>query len=123
VKLSLMAPEHRAFVASTWARGSRYGLRTRDAFRLVNRLLDASPRIVVAANGMTVHAWACGVADALHYVYVPPELRGHGIARRLITELFGEYPDRIVVTHRWPRPSSRFTYAPERLLVLERAAA
>ncbi len=112
-----MAPEHRAYVASTWARGSRYGLRTREAFALVNRVLDAAPRVVVLAKGRFVHAWACASDDSLHYVYVPPELRGHGIARRLIESAMGEYADHITVTHPWPRESARFRYAPHLLHV------
>ncbi len=104
----------RPYVASTWARGSRYGLRTGDAFRLVNRALDVSD-VLVLANNKTVHAWACGEAGLLHYVYVPPELRGHGLARDAITQLLGEYPEHVNVTHPWPRESARFRYTPHLL--------
>ncbi len=107
-----MQQTDRPFVACTWARGSRYGLKTREAFQFVNGLLDTA-KVVVLANGRTVHAWAAGhSSDVLHYVYVPPELRGNGLARQVITELLGSYPDRIYVTHDWPRESSRFRYLP-----------
>lgn len=115
-----MLPRHRAYVASTWARGQRYGLRTREAFRFVNRVLDSGVDVVCLANDSTVHAWACAGPDALHYVYVPPELRREGIAKRLITSLLGEYPEHVNITHRWPFESSRFRFNPHLLL---RAAA
>lgn len=112
-----MTDADRPFVACTWARGSRYGLRTREAFRFVNRLLDSeTTRVVVLATDSTVHAWAAGCEDALHYAYVPPELRRCGLARRAITELLGSYPDRIDVTHRWPFASPRFRHSPHLLL-------
>ncbi len=115
-----MQPSDRAYIASTWARGSRYGLRTREAFRFVNHLLDIA-NVVVLANGRTVHAWAAGnSSDVLHYVYVPPELRGNGLAKHAITELLGDYPERIYVTHPWPRESSRFRYLPQ---LISRTAA
>lgn len=60
----------------------------------------------------TVFGWACGGNGngALHYVYVPRELRGNGLARALITAALGSYPARIEVTRRWPGPSTRFQF-------------
>lgn len=129
MKLSLMAPEHRAFVVCTWARSARYGLRRPETFRLVDRIVDSSARVLVVANGKTVHAWACGDGDVLHYAYTAPELdedresllRGRGLARRIITELLGEYAEHITVSHPWPRESARFRYVPN--LLLTRTAA
>ena len=115
MKPAPMQPEHRGYVCSTWARGQQLGLRIGKAFRLVNRIVDSST-VVVFASGPTVHAWACGDGDALHYVYVPPELRHRGLARQLITALFGEYPERIRVTHPWPGASDRFQHVPHGLL-------
>lgn len=112
---SPMQREHRGYVCSTWARGQRLGLRTGPAFRLVNRIIDASTVLVIAA-GPTVHAWACGDGDVLHYAYVPPELRERGMARELITALLGSYPERIRVTHPWPVKSDRYQYVPHGLL-------
>lgn len=116
-----MTAGDRRFVVPTWAQSSRYdGLSKADRFDLVDRLLDGSARCVVLASDRTVHAWACGDVDTLHYVYVPPELRGHGLARRVITALFGELPEHVHVTHPWPRPSPRFRYVPH--LILRSAA-
>lgn len=115
-----MLPGDRAYIASTWARGQHYGMRTREAFQFVNHMLDTT-HVVVLANGRTVHAWASGHGgDVLHYVYVPPELRGNGLARQAITELLGSYPERIYATHPWPRESSRFRYLPQ---LISRTAA
>ena len=126
-----MTARDRRYVVPTWARSSRYdGLRLPERFALVDRILDGGARcVVLATDDRTVHAWACadtyeGVRKwspdgefplLLHYAYVPPELRGNGLARRLITELLGEYPDRIHVTHEWPRVSSRFRLSLYRL--------
>lgn len=117
-----MTARDRRYVVPTWAHSSRYDdLRLSERFDLVDRILDAGARVVcLATDERTVHAWACGDGETLHYVYVPPELRGHGLARRCITELFGRHPDRINVTHEWPRASSRFRYTPH---LIQRTAA
>lgn len=108
-----MTASDRRYVVPTWAQSARYdGMRKRQRFELVDAILDAGARVVVLGADRTVHAWACGDAEALHYVYVPPELRGFGIAREVITHLFGSYPERIAITHEWPRASSRFLYRP-----------
>ena len=117
-----MTASDRRFVVPTWARSSTYdGLTLPERFALVDRILDElRADVVVLATDRTVHVWAAGHAGALDYVYVPPDLRGHGLARRVITALFGHYPERITVTHEWPRASARFRYAPH---LLQRAAA
>lgn len=106
-----MTPADRRFVVPTWVHSSSYGLAKRDRFRLVDRILDGGERVVVlgSASG-AVHAWACGRAGLLHYAYTAPEVRGHGFARKLITEILGEYPERIWVTHRW-RNRPRFLFS------------
>jgi GNAT superfamily N-acetyltransferase len=112
-----MTPGDRPYVACTWASGARYGkLKRRERFQLVDRVLDAGAYVIVLARENTVHAWACGEDDTLHYVYVPPELRGYGLARQVITHLFGNYPEHVNVTHPWPRESTRFRHTPELLL-------
>lgn len=117
MKPRVMLPTDRPYVVSTWGMGSRYdGITRRERFQLVDRILDGGADVVVLARDRTVHAWACGDLGLLHYVYVPPELRKKGLARRLITELLGEYPKHINVTHPWPRESSRFRYVPNLLL-------
>lgn len=108
-----MTATDRRYVVPTWALSSRYdGLSRRERFRLVDRVIDGGADVLVLAKDAVVHAWACGDVGLLHYVYVPPELRGHGLARRLITELLGDYPKHVNVTHPWPRESSRFRHVP-----------
>jgi GNAT superfamily N-acetyltransferase len=108
-----MTDADRRYVVPTWALSSRYdGLSKPARFRLVDRIIDSGAPVIVLATQATVHAWGCGAEDTLHYVYVPPELRGHGIARRVITALLGAYPERINVTHEWPRESARFVFKP-----------
>lgn len=73
--------------------------------------------MVLATDERTVHAWACGEGNILHYVYVPDELRNKGCARRVITELLGEYADRINTTHMWPgKAHARFCFTPHLLM-------
>lgn len=118
-----MTPRDRRFVVPTWAHGSRYDMALSERFRLIDRILDGGARVVtLATSDVAVHAWAAGDGDVLHYVYVPPELRGEGLARRALVELFGSYPDHITVSHPWPRPSRRFRYSPDALLRSEVAA-
>ena len=108
-----MSDSDRRYVVPTWALSSRYdGLSKPERFRLVDRILASAAPVIVLAEGATVHAWACGQADALHYVYVPPELRGHGLAARAIALVLRQYAERINVTHPWPRDSRRFRYTP-----------
>lgn len=115
---------HRGYVVGTWSNGQRYGMRVSTAKRLVNRVLDSDARVIVFANGRTVHAWACGEgANILHYAYVPPELRKNGFLRKLVTSLFGEYPDCIRTTHPWPWPSGRYQYTDQNHSLFLRTAA
>ena len=117
-----MTEGDRRFVVPTWAHSSTYGgLRLPERFALADRVLDElRANVVVLATDRTVHVWAAGHAGALDYVYVPEELRGHGLARRAITALLGRYPERINVTHAWPGKRPRFRFAPH---LLQRAAA
>lgn len=117
----------RGWILSTWVRSygaeragmprARYG---KYQGRLVERILSAAcSRAVVLcseSNPDALHAWACASDKALHYVYVPPELRGSGLARVAIEAALGTYADSIDVTHRWPFPSQRFSFDPIGLL-------
>lgn len=90
-----MTERDRNFVAPTWIKSARYGFATprdeRIAYRIVNALLARAPRVVcIATDERTVHAWAAGHEDVLHFVYVAPELRRQGFARMLINQMFGE---------------------------------
>ncbi len=115
IPMRLMTARDRRFVVPTWAESARgYGMRKSERFDLVDRLLDGGSVgvVVLATDERTVHAWAAGEIGVLHYVYVAPELRGNGFARQAITEVLGDYPEHINVTHPWPRASSRFRYRP-----------
>ncbi len=90
-----MTERDRNFVASTWIKSSRYGFATpregRIAYHIVNALLETAPRVLcIATDERTVHAWAAGHGDVLHFAYVAPELRCNGMARLLLREMFGE---------------------------------
>ena len=110
----------RRFVVPTWAQGAKWrGLSKHERFARVDRALDADARayaglpvcrVVVLASGPTVHAWAAGAGGILFFAYVPPELRGEGLGRRVITALLGGYPDVIQTIHPWPRASERFRH-------------
>ena len=115
-----MTASDRRFVVPTWALSSKYdGMSKHQRFKLVDRILDGGARCIVLAEGATVHAWACGAEDALHYVYVPPELRrtrsdepGPCLAKLLIRLVLDGYPERVHVTHEWPWESRRFVFKP-----------
>lgn len=120
-----MRPEDRRFIVPTWVRSfadyAPWGRRTtlESHWNVVDSLLDdPATRVVVLASdeaARTLHAWAAGSEGGLHYVYVPPELRGNALATRCITALLGEYPNRVDVSHPWPRASSRFRWVPYQL--------
>lgn len=120
-----MEPLDRRFVVPTWVRSLAFQRRgdhrkatLRRYWAIVDRVLDDSAtRVsVLATGGGAVHGWACATGDVLQYAYVPPELRGHGLARRCITHALGGYADRIEVTHAWPFSSERFHVVPHHLL-------
>jgi GNAT superfamily N-acetyltransferase len=139
----------RRLVVPTWVQSFRdiapwpQKLVGRHHSRLVDALLDRpGVRVTVAFASApeAIQAWACGEGASLHYVYVPPELRGHGIARRLIRETLGGYADHIDVTHPWPcrlvhrdrgrcsdlacsGRGARWRFNPYPLLAAEKAAA
>ncbi len=129
-----MRPEDRKFIVPTWVRSfADYAPWSRRAvlnghWSVCDAILDSDDtRVVVLASdsaARTLHAWAVATsAGALHYAYVPPELRGHGLARRAITAALGHYPQHIDVTHPWPRASDRFQWVPYALLQTARNAA
>jgi GNAT superfamily N-acetyltransferase len=81
---------------------------------VVDRILDdESTRGVVLCsrdNADALHGYAVASDDALHFVYLPPELRGRGYGRRLVSEALGGYPETITVTHPWPWQSRRYRW-------------
>lgn len=142
-----MRPEDRRFVIPTWVQSfaeyAPWSKRTtlQKHWAVVERLLlSPSTRVVVLCTDSaqrTLHGWAAADVDAwaLHYAYIPPELRGGGLARTAITSVLGTYADRIDVTHPWPelkirnetgrvigtRQHNRFRWSPYPLLSCEAA--
>lgn len=126
VLLRLGVPDDRAFVLATWVRSYEprtHGSVRRDVYlehqgKLAERLLEASPLIIACSpsHESTIHGWCCAdnALAVLHYAYVPPALRGLGLARSLILASFGAYRPRIETSHRWPWASTRFVYNPYR---------
>jgi GNAT superfamily N-acetyltransferase len=117
-----------AFVVSTWLRSYRRLERTpgltlteRDrAHRaVITPLLDHVWLAVRPEAPTTVHAWVCGELFRLHYVYVPPDLRGHGIARWMVGEICGGHG---VASHRSRKPFEGFPYSPFALAEAMRTA-
>lgn len=117
--LRAMTETDRRFVVPTWAYGAKWkGLSLCEKFARVDSILaDEGTRVVCLAGGSTVHAWAAGIGSRLHYAYVPAwtevdgmrePLRRLGLARKVITELLGGYPEVIDITHPWPFASERF---------------
>lgn len=87
--------------------------------RLIDEILASKQASTVIActdsDPNVVHGWACGEIDGpLHFAYVPPNMRGRGVARAMISAVLGQYPNHINVTHRFVgRPDSRrFSYNP-----------
>ncbi|HYE92348.1 MAG TPA: hypothetical protein VEA38_15065 [Terriglobales bacterium] len=126
IRVRQATADDRRFIVPTWVRsfadyapkqgcGSRAKV-LRAHWRIVDAILDnPETRTMVLCSEdseRTLHAWASGTADALHYVYVPPELRGHGFARRVITATLGAYPTALAVSHPWPRKSPRYRWDP-----------
>lgn len=123
-----MRPEDRRFIVPTWVRSVARTKRSqrertetlRRYWDIVDYILNAKgTKVVVLASdeaARTLHAWAAATGDTLHYAYVPPELRGEGLARQCITAVLGGYPERIAVSHTWPFASRRFQRRPHPLL-------
>lgn len=90
--------QHRSFILSTWVKSYQPVLRKWLPHLPSSAELEGSQAetlweqtfIVTSENDdFTIHAWACGGPGTLHYVYVPPDLRGKGIARALIRHVCG----------------------------------
>ncbi len=116
-------PDDVAFILSTWLKSHAQAFPSRERRAAMGRyrgyaesrlaehgaLVACSP-----SHPSTIHGWAC-VGSRLHYVYVPFGLRGHGLARSLLSGCFRGYPDRIEVTRRWPWASQRFVLVNDRV--------
>lgn len=102
-------PEHRNYIISTWVKSyekhaRKCGFRSEyyraGESKLAEGLWDGAMVAVSGSDPYTVHAWVCGYNGYLAHVYVPPELRNHGVARALVELVAGkEYS----VHKPWPR--------------------
>lgn len=99
----------KAKIYSTWIRSYREqqtDMHRQAYYAGQRRRVDRLWRYTTVASSpdvqVSIHAWICGLPGTpalVHYVYVPPDLRGKGLMRALVRTLFGydvEY------THRFP---------------------
>lgn len=116
-----LAASDRRFVVPTWVQAVSHGPQQcrrllRATYGLaVDRILDAPDTrgavVCSEAKPDVIHAYAVASTDGvLHFAYVPPELRGQGLARQVISAVLGGYPERITVSHPWPWQSPRFAW-------------
>lgn len=103
---------HRQLVARKLQKAGPMAEYRRQAERLIN---EYGAIVAHSPDQPSVrHGFICASPTALHYVYVPRELRCMGLGQELIRRALGSYPDRISCTHQWPWKSGRFIYEPER---------
>jgi len=103
-------PQDKAFILSTWIRSYAQAVR-RTRVAVGTESIQSIPQEVYlreepiiaeslwmqclvvgsssASDEYTIHAWVCGSSGKLYHCYVPPELRGKGIAKALISHLCG----------------------------------
>ena len=95
-RVRAMRPEDRPFVCTAWLqsyRTSAFATLLGDAYRriqggIINRLI-ASPRVIVmvacdSADENLLFGFVAAEADCLHYVFTRRDVRGEGIAYRLL---------------------------------------
>lgn len=110
-----------AFVRATWMQSHVFKARDRTRAHsgwvfqktYIAPILAERPRIVVLCSPdrpSALHGHAVAIRDALAWVYVPFDLRGHGYGRQVITAALGGYPETIPVHCAWPWPSARFVF-------------
>lgn len=88
---------HRNYILSTWLKSYIPVIRKwlgKDAplryeQEAAETLWEQTWIVTSEEDEFTIHAWVAGVPGVLHYVYVPPDLRGKGIARALIRHACG----------------------------------
>lgn len=97
----------RAFIFATWMRSYWQTKSSSVAYEQyhrrqparIERLWPSSTIACREAKPDTIHAWVCGSPGALHYVYVPPDLREKGLARKLVRAVCGS---ELAFSHEWP---------------------
>jgi len=110
--------DHRSYILSTWVKSYEAEARRvvcgtasggylhipHDVYRsgesaTAERHWEKS-KVVTSDDGYTIHAWVCAEPGALWHVYVPPTLRGGGVARELVEAYAGKV---YMVSKPWPK--------------------
>ncbi len=94
IRLRPGAPGDIPFVMRTWLDSYRHSAWARQlgelyypTHRLIVEAILKRGRLLVAcaaADEDTIAGWACTEADVIHFVFVKPDCRGAGLARRLL---------------------------------------
>lgn len=99
--------QHRSFLLSTWLKSYRPQARKDGISEYYDRheAEIAESRwedcfVLTDEDGFTVYAWVCGYPGSLYHVYVVPELRNVGVARRLIEHACGD--SGVAYARNWP---------------------
>lgn len=107
--------QHRSFVLSTWIRSYRdaylgpisYNDIHKYESKFAEQAFELGMVFVQSSDGFTVNGWVCGKITSpqvLHWVYVPPELRGMGVASSMIRDIYGKIHPQV---SRCPRRNSK----------------
>lgn len=130
----LMRAADRRFVAPTWVRSFAsagawpHAATLANHWAVVDAILEApTTRVAVLCtgdDGDALHGWAAvdTAAGALHWAYVPPELRGRGYARLAVSAALGDYPRALEITHPLAQMPTRLRLNPYPMLRAMRAA-
>lgn len=107
IDLRPMTEDDVAFVYSTWLQSyrRRFVDLTRRVYwkqqrERVDRIVSATRIACQPGAERAIHGYVCGGPGLLHYVYVPFELRGRGLARDMTRAVCGE--GAVTLTHFWP---------------------
>jgi GNAT superfamily N-acetyltransferase len=79
----------------------KYSTIHRNEVAFAERAFDAGMVFIETSDGFSVNGWMCAKWSSpkcLHWMYVPPELRGMGVGSHMISEILGKG----VEVSRWP---------------------
>lgn len=88
---------HKNFILATMCKSGMVLIPYLKKCGLANRLdklcktcLDSGLAHVLTTDGNSIHGYILGSSNKLDYIYVPPDLRGLGIAREMVSIVCGE---------------------------------
>lgn len=99
VEMSLIPAQekHRNFILATLCKSGVLLVPSLKKMGLSKRLdtlakssIAAGNGLVLSTDGNSIHGYILGKPGVLHYVYVPPDLRGLGLAKEMISMVCGE---------------------------------